>query len=398
MGGNMRKVLKWILRITLIAVLAAVIVGIWKREEIKRLMAVNSLFSEEKIVGNFSNMGGAFLSRELPRGDGPVSALPRGDDAPMPAGLQDWIEARSLTSLLVLKDGEIVHEDYYKGTGADDLRISWSVAKSYLSALFGVVLDEGHIASLDDPVTKYAPSLAGGAYDSATVGNVLQMSSGITFDEDYLDYDSDINRMGRVLALGGKMDDFAAGLTETFAPAGAQWKYTSIDTHVLGMVIRGATGRSIPDLMTEKIIQPLGLEASPYYLTDGVGVAFVLGGLNVRTRDYARFGQMILQGGQWNGQQIVPPDYIDQAILPTARTEAGKIGYGYQWWIPVGSIPGDEVTGRGIYGQYLYLDRSANMVIVVTSADRQFRDDGVDVSNTDMMRGIVKTVEAADGT
>ncbi|MEO0402653.1 MAG: serine hydrolase [Pseudomonadota bacterium] len=384
----MRIVLKWMVRVGLALIIAALAVGLWKREEITRLLAVNTLFDADRIVSNFSNMDAAFLHQVIPKGDGPVSPLPDGPSMTMPAGYDDWVTARSVTSTLVLQDGAIVHEAYYQGTHADDLRISWSVAKSYLSALFGILEAEGAFESLDDPVTKYAPSLAGGAYDQATIRNVLQMSSGVTFDEDYLDQSSDINRMGRVLALGGKMDDFAAGLTETFVAPGEQWQYTSIDTHVVGMVVRGATGRSVPDLMAEKLIAPLGLEHSALYLTDGVGVAFVLGGLNITTRDYARFGQMIAQGGQWQGQQVVPADWVAASTTPSAPTQAGKIGYGYQWWIPVGASDG-QFMGRGIYGQYLYIDQQAGVVIVTTGADRRFRDSGVSNSNIDMFRAIV---------
>ncbi|WP_299656174.1 serine hydrolase [uncultured Tateyamaria sp.] len=388
----MRNVLKWVLRALFALITAALVIGFWKREEITRLLAVNSLFNEDRIVSNFSNMDGAFLHTEISKGASPISPLPEGPQLTMPATYDAWVDDRTVTSTLVLKDGQIVHEAYYQGTDAEDRRISWSVAKSYLSALFGILVDEGAISSLDAPVTDYAPALEGGAYDAATILNVLQMSSGITFDEDYLDYDSDINRMGRVLALGGKMDEFAAGLTESFAAPGETWKYTSIDTHVVGMVARGATGRDIPDLMAEKLIAPLGLEQSPLYLTDGVGVAFVLGGLNITTRDYARFGQMILQNGAWQGQQIVPADWIAASTVASAETEQGKIGYGYQWWIPVDATDG-QFMGRGIYGQYLYIDQQAGVVIVSTAADRQFREDGVSDENIEMFRQIVASTK-----
>mmetsp|Transcript_18127 Transcript_18127/g.28117 ORF Transcript_18127/g.28117 Transcript_18127/m.28117 type:complete len:390 (+) Transcript_18127:757-1926(+) len=384
----MRIVLKWLLRLALALSIAAIVVGFWKREEIGRLLAVNSLFDADRIVANFSNMDTAFLHVELPRGGGPVSPLPTADPLAMPTVYDAWVNDRSVTSMLVLQDGQVVHEAYYQGTTAEDRRISWSMAKSYLSALFGILVAEGHIGSLDDPVTQYAPALEGGAYDAATVRNVLQMASGVTFNEDYLDYDSDINRMGRVLALGGKMDDFAAALTDSFATPGATWKYTSIDTHVVGMVARGATGRGIPEMMAEKLIEPLGLEHAPYYLTDGVGVAFVLGGLNITTRDYARFGQMILQDGMWQGDQVVPADWVTASTTPSAPTEPGKIGYGYQWWMPVGAEPG-QFMGRGIYGQYLYIDRQAGVVIVTTGADKLFREPGVNEMNVDMFRQIV---------
>lgn len=369
-------------------ILGAVASNFWRGEGIGRLLAVNSLFNADRIVSNFSNMNAAFLNVELDKGSAPIAPLPVGSEMVMPPKFDDWVKTRMATSVLVLKNGHIAHQSYYHGTGPEDRRISWSVAKSYLSALFGILVDEGAISSLDDPVVKYVPRLAGNAYDGASVRDVLQMSSGIAFDEDYLEYDSDINRMGRLLALGGKMDAFAADLTAVFAPAGQQWQYTSIDTHVVGMIARGATGRDITDLMSEKIMSKLGLEHPPYYLTDGEGVAFVLGGLNITTRDYARFGQMILQDGFWNGQQVVPADWIAESTTASAKTAVGEVGYGYQWWVPVGAAAGQEFMARGIYGQYIYIDKAAGVVIVSTGADRMFREDGVIDENTEMFRQI----------
>ncbi|KNX41805.1 6-aminohexanoate-dimer hydrolase [Roseovarius tolerans] len=383
----MRAIVKWTIRIMLALVLALVVVGLWKREEITRLWAVNTLFDDTRIVANFSNMERAFLTLPVPRGDGPVSPLPQGSEMSLPEGVATWIEARNVTSLLVLHDGRIVHERYLHGTQAEDRRISWSVAKSFLSALFGIALAEGQIASLDDPVTRYAPQLQGSAYDGTTIRQLLQMTSGLEFDEDYLNYDSDINRMGRVLALGGTMDGFAAGLTARAADPGTRWKYVSIDTHALAMVLRGATGRDLPGLLSEHIIQPLGFQAEPYYLSDGEGVAFALGGLNLTTRDYARFGLMVEQMGRYQGRQVVPEDWIRASTTPSAPTPEGALKYGYQWWMPQDARDG-EVFGHGIYGQYIYIDRARDAVIVVTSADRGFREPGVKTGNIAMLRRI----------
>lgn len=383
----MRVFLKWLVRILLALVLALIVVGVWKRDEITRLMAVNSLFAEDKIVSNFSNMDQAFLSTPVSRGNGPTAELGYGPEVTLPAQVDDWIIQRDVTALVVLKDGQIVYENYFKGTKPEDLRISWSVAKSYLSALLGILLEEGQISSIDDQVTQYAPSLTGTAYEGATIRNVLNMASGVTFDEDYLDKDSDINRMGRVIALGGALDDFTTSLKDSFAKPGSQWQYVSIDTHVLGMVIRGATGRSIPDLLSEKIVAPMGLEYEPYYLTDGSGVAFVLGGLNLTTRDYARMGQMFLQNGAFNGKQIVPANWVAASTAPSAPTAPDAIGYGYQWWIPKGAQPG-EFMARGVYGQYIYIDRAAGVVIATNAADRNFRESGVADQNIETFRMI----------
>lgn len=387
----MRVFGKWLGRGLLALVLAAVVVGLWKREEIQRLWAVNTLFDEERIVQNFSHMDAAFLTAPLPRGAAAASPLPHGASYDLPEGADRWLEERAVTSLLVMQDGALRYEEYFMGTGPDDLRISWSVAKSYLSALFGVLLEDGAIASIDDPVTSYAPLLKGTAYDGASIRNVLNMSSGVTFDEDYFDFNSDINRMGRVVALGGTLDDFTTSFTERFADPGETWQYVSIDTHVIGMVIRGATGRSVTELLSEKILAPLGLERDGYYITDGAGVAFVLGGLNFTTRDFARFGQMILQNGEYGGARVVPADWIAASTAPSAPTAPGKTRYGFQWWIPADAHEG-EFFGRGVYGQYIYIDRTAGVMIVATGADRRFRDEGAHEQNLEMFRRIAQSL------
>ncbi len=383
----MGKFLKISLRILVVLIIILAAVGFWQREKIMRLLAVNSLFSEEKIVNNFSHMDSMFLTTPLSIGAGEASELPIGDPAPAIEGLDDWIKERSVTALVVLKDGKIVTEQYFLGTGKDDLRISWSVAKSYLADLMGILVAEGKIGSLDEQVVKYAPHLKGSAYEGATIRNVLNMASGVKFNEDYLDFNSDINKMGRVIALGGTLDDFAAGIKERENPPGTVWQYVSIDTHVIGMVIRGATERSIPDLLSEKILVPLGLEKAPYYITDGSGVAFVLGGLNMTTRDYARFGLMNMYRGQWNGKQIVPQDWIEASTVPSAPTAEGQIGYGYQWWIPIGA-PKGEYMARGVYGQYIYINTGLGVVIASNAADRKFREEGVTEQSIEMFRKI----------
>lgn len=380
----MPRFLRRALQVIAVLLVIATAAAVWKREEITRLMAVNSLFDAETIVQNFSHMDQLFLTRPLSRGAGPVSPLPPGPPAELSAEAAQWVKDRAITGLVLLKNDQLVHESYYLGTGAEDLRISWSMAKSFLVSLFGILNAEGAFASLDDPVVRYAPGLTGSAYDGATIRDVLTMSSGVAFNEDYLDFNSDINKMGRVLALGGSMDAFAAGLVARDAEPGARFHYVSIDTHVLGMVMRGATGKDIPELLESRLLAPLGLEAAPYYLTDGEGVAFVLGGLNLRTRDYARFGQMVLQGGKWLGAQVVPEPWV---IAMTSRQARDGADYGFQWWIPENASPG-EVMAQGIYGQYIYINPGLGVVIAVNAADRNFEAPGVVAGNLAMLRAM----------
>ena len=378
-----------VLLLVLVVVLAAL--GWWKREELTRLMAVNSLFAEDRIVSNFSHMDTLFLTR--PMQGGTPAPLPEGAPAAMPDGFDAWTESRQVTAIVVLHAGAVVHEEYRLGTGRDDLRVSWSMAKSALSLLLGTLVADGTIPDLDAPVTQYAPLLRGSAYDGATIRDVLLMSSGVRFNEDYLDFWSDINRMGRVLALGGSMDGFAAGLTARRGAPGSDWQYVSIDTHVIGMVIRGATGRSIPDLMAERLLQPLGLDRAPYYITDGDGVAFVLGGLNLTTRDFARIGQLVLQDGQWQGRQLVLADWIAESTTPGPHEAEEGTHYGYQWWLPPDARPG-EVWARGVYGQDIWIDRVHDAVIAVNSADRSFTEPGIMQQNVAMFRAIADSVAA----
>lgn len=370
------------LTVLLIVILAIAALALWRAEDVKRLLAVNSLFSAERIVGNFSAMNSMFLSRAIPvNGDVEEwqtreSELPKQLATPDGAmDVQTFLADTATTSLLVVKDGAIVHEGYLLGTQADDLRISWSMAKSMLSVAMGVAVEDGLI-DLDSNVDTYVPALAGSAYRGVTVRNALNMSSGVRFNEDYLDFWSDINRMGRVLALGGSMDEFAAGIEEQLGTPGSVRRYVSIDTHVLAMVLRAATGQSLPDYLGEKILSPIGLERQPYYLTDGDGVAFALGGMNMTTRDYARFGQMVLDGGAWESEQIISQAWLAESTAPSAPPSFRNdgFGYGYQWWIPEGA--NGAFMARGIYGQFMWIDPARDIVIVKTSANRSFRQPG----------------------
>ena len=382
--------------LAVIALLLALL-ALTQRDRLARLMAVNSLFAEDRIVGNFIAMDTMFETAPVPAADGPANRLTTGAPMDLPAGFDDWTAERAVTGIIVVQNGIIRHESYpLTAEGEEDpatsRRISWSVAKSFLSILLGVLHEDGTIPDLDAPVTQYAPELAGSAYDGASIRDVLQMSSGVTFDEDYLDFWSDINRMGRVLALGRSMDGFAADLDDTWAEPGTDWQYVSIDTHVIGMVIRGATGRSIPELLSEKVIVPLRPIRVPYYVTDGHGVAFVLGGLNLTTHDYALFGHMVASGGISFGNRIVSADWIEESTAPSAPTDDGAIGYGYQWWVPVGAEPG-QFMARGVYGQYIYIDRPRGVVIAVNGADRAFREPGVADQNVTMFRRIAESLD-----
>jgi CubicO group peptidase (beta-lactamase class C family) len=402
----LRRIVRWLLWSFLALAIVVGSLGLWHREKLVRLYNVNTLFDEGRIVTNFSAMKDLFYWAEVKRSGDIAPLLDDKLDLPQSYSFNgktklvgDWLDQTATTSLLVLREGRITYENYMLGTKAEDKRVSWSMAKSFLSAMFGVVVADGRIKSLDETVDSYVPKLKGTVYDGVTIRSVLNMASGVKFDEDYEAFGSDINKMGRVLALGGSMDDFAASLATRERAQGKNFQYTSIDTHILGMVLRAATGKDLPILMEEMLWSKLGVEDDAYYLTDGHGVAFALGGLNMRTRDYARFGQMMLNFGSMNSNQIIPAAWAIDSVAPTAPPAAdpnySKIGYGYQWWVPEKSD--DEFYAIGIYGQYLYVNRPARVVIVKTSAHRDFYNDGkegtlVEAETIEMFRGIASGI------
>lgn len=378
--------IRWIVRSTFAVLALIAIVAIFNWQRIYQLYHATTLFEESRIVHNFSHMGDIFHSKSVPAATSSSQAHRwTVENASLPAtykidgvskNLQKTLKEFQTTSLLVLKNGKLVHESYHLGTGKDDQRISWSMAKSVLSAMVGIAIREGKIGSLDALASSYVPELANSAYENVSLRNLLTMSSGIKFDEDYLSFNSDINRMGRVLGFGGSMDEFALSLKNREREPGVARHYISIDTHVLAMVLRAATKQSVPEYFAQKLWNPLRSPNECYYLTDGYGVAFALGGLNMTTHDYARFGQLYLDNGQWMGKQIVPSEWIDMSTRPNGLPSAENhddMRYGYQWWIP--PYGEGEFFVSGVYGQYIYINRPASVVIVKTGAHRGFRND-----------------------
>ncbi len=371
-------------------ILIGLVFALFNIDRLKRLHAVNTLFAEEKIIGNFSNMKAAFAfspiveNGEVEAWNSALKPLPKTyKQGNATKSTSDWLEESRTSSFMVVQDGIVTHESYSLGTKPEDLRISWSIAKSFLSSAFGIAVQEGLI-NIDDPVDKYVPALKDSAYKGVTVRNVLNMSSGVKFDENYLDFWSDIKKMGRVLAIGGSMDEFSADVKEREREQGTARQYVSIDTHVLSMVLRAATGKRLNQYLGEKIIAPIGFEQAPYYTTDSEGNAFALGGLNVSTRDYARFASMILDKGVWQGKQIVPAEWIAESTVISAQKAANGDGwgYGYQWWIPPNSSQnGGDFIARGVYGQYLYINPKTRTVIVRTAGNRNFRKERSDGSS-----------------
>ena len=359
-----------------------IILVIFNWEKVNRLHSVITLFDSELIVKNFSNMKESFITQSVQKNDElfefdtSLKSLPETFFyREKSTTVDEFITRRATTALLVLKNDQITYENYFLDTQSTDKRISWSMAKSFVSILFGMQVDAGKI-DIEKTVDFYLPEMKGSGYENVKVEHVLQMSSGVKWDEDYQDFNSDINKMGRVLAIGGSLDEMTTELEGESEP-GKEFHYVSMDTHVIGMIVRRVSGKSLSLLLQENIWQKLGMESNADWIVDSKGAAFALGGLNVTTRDYARFGRLLVNNGQWNGEQLVSQDWIKAAT--TAKTEylkstKDKLGYGYQIWLPTLAEEG-EFFCVGVYGQYIYVNQKENIVIVKNSADKLFQDE-----------------------
>ncbi|WP_434597897.1 serine hydrolase [Pseudomonas sp. R3-57] len=252
-----------------------------------------------------------------------------------------------------------------------------SVAKSFVSALYGVAVAEGTIHSIEDPASKYLPALKGSAYDGVRLKDILQMSSGVRWSEDYADPDSDVARLGRVMASGSSLLNFVRTLKNDVKP-GTFNRYCSADTLVLGLVLEAATGKSLAAYTQEKLWQPLGATQDAYWLKDNYENTLTFGGFNATARDYARLGELYRLGGKFNGKQIIPSAWIKDSLTPDApQLIPGKrsnsdstMGYGYQWWLPEGQQ--HDFSAIGIFNQFIYVSPDKQIVIVKLSASRNY--------------------------
>ena len=255
---------------------------------------------------------------------------------------------------------ELLHEEYFRGNTPDNKVISWSMGKSMLSCMIGIAIQEGTIRSIDDKVTDYAPELVGSGYDGVILKDVLQMSSGVRFDENYGNFFSDIHAFGRSLALGSSINALAKKLPKQRPPATYN-HYNSMDTQVLGIVLTNAISKvgfaNLTQYLEEKVWSKGGFEDDLYWLLDNDTnqMEIAVGTMNARTRDYARFGWLYLNQGKSpvDGTPIVNSEWVRRSVTPDApHLMPGKnsisdyeYGYGLQWWVLGKEDAPTEVAG-----------------------------------------------------
>jgi CubicO group peptidase (beta-lactamase class C family) len=307
----------------------------------------------------------------LPRAAKPLSKV-EFSSAGKRYDLIDYMALNRVTALLVLKDGKIAFEDYEMGNTEKTRWMSMSMVKSITSSLMGAAIQDGHIQSIDDPVTKYVAKLKGSAYEGVSIRNLLQMASGVKWDETYTDPASDRRRMlnAQIAQRPGAIMDVMAKLPRAGAP-GTIWNYSTGETFVAGAVLRAAVDRPLSQYLSERIWTRAGMESdATWWLESPDGLEIGGSGLSATLRDYGRFGLFLMNGGVAGGEKILPDGWIRDA--GSGKTIGGKfVDYGYMIW-PFSANSGAANQGAfqalGIYGQHIYVNPKERVVIVVWSA------------------------------
>jgi len=325
---------------------------------------------QEKAIG-FSNIEKIFPGHVVKRGAS-VFPLPyaaqeltvRYEYKGEPWNTARFMEASDVAGLLVVRDGKILLEQYALGFDQNSRWTSFSVAKSFTSTLVGAAIADHSITSIDDPVTRYLPGLKGSGYDGVTVRHVLNMSSGVKWNEDYVDPHSDVNSFSSATdeSRGSRLVTYMSRLPREAEP-GTKFSYKTGETNLIGEIVMAATKKPLATYLSEKIWSAVGMEHDAYWMMSADGNE--MGGccLSVSLRDYGRFALFFLNGAK----SVVAPDWTSQATTPfsSGSTPASDLpGYGYQWW----TGPGGTYFANGIFGQHIQFFPSERLIVISLSA------------------------------
>lgn len=377
-GSRARRSRRWLRRFLI--VLAAVPVTVlalygWAWLSTDRSSIARAMWWMEADVGDRLR----FPSRPIRAGE-EASPLPSGAELDLVApdgrgeDLDGFLRRTDTTAFLVVHEDRLVYERYLGGAGRGTPQTSFSVAKSFLSTLVGIAVDEGSIGSIDDAVTDYVPELADRdpRFERITLRNLLSMSSGLRYVEQSLPlpWGDDIDTY-----YGTDLRDLALSQTEIVGPPGREMLYNNYNPLLLGLVLERATGTTVSDFMATRLWRPLGAEYDASWSLDSEASGFekLESGLNVAPVDYARFGLLFLHDGEWNGNRIVARDWVRSATAADASSDpAGD--YQYFWWVDT-ERP-ERFYALGNFGQYIYVAPDADAVIVRNGADWGLDNDG----------------------
>ena len=293
-----------------------------------------------------------------------VYPLPDGD--PFGAGIDvdAYMKDQRTSALIIIQDGKIRLEKYGLGFNADGRWTSFSVAKSFTSTLVGAAIKDGYIKSIDDKVSDYIPDLKGSVYDDVTIKQLLTMTSGVKWNEDYADPKSDVALFNAHKAEPG-VDVTVSYMRKLKreAPPGTKWVYKTGETNLIGVLVSSATKKNLSEYLSEKIWQPFGMQQNASWLLGSTGHEVSGCCMQASTRDFARFGLFILGGGTAGGKTVLPDGWIAAATTKHADTDEAGYGYGYQWW----TMNDGSYAARGIFGQGIFIDPKRKLIIASNS-------------------------------
>ncbi len=300
---------------------------------------------------------------------------------------QKFMEDTKTSAMLVVKDDVIKYEKYFFGGDKNTLFSSNSMGKSFVSALMGIAVAEGDVESIEDPLGKYIPEFVGMELERIPIRACLQMASGIDFDED-----TDMSGFSMRTLMGTPAMNVIAKYGMQEEPYTYR-RYLSINTEILGQVIKNATGCGLAEYMEEKLWKKIGVDHDAYWTLSN-GTELAMGGLSVSLRDYARFARLYLHEGSYRGEQILTKEWVKDSMDVSAeyskpganQDDYNAIGYGYQWWVPEGDQ--GEFMAIGVYGQWIYVNPQKQVIIVKTNADPDFMSKGYEQKHIEFFRAI----------
>jgi CubicO group peptidase (beta-lactamase class C family) len=335
-------------------------------------------FDETVRVGSFSHLDGLLPHYTLTKAATPLPLASAASELKIEYRFdggsytfEDFLAHQRITGLLVIRDGEVLFERYQYDRKPADRFVSHSMAKSLVSIAVGMALAEGKIGSLDDLVSKYVPTLAGSPYGDTSIRNVLRMSSGVAFSENY-DGKDDLTRFGVIRSSQGSMEALRAFEVRE-VEQGARFHYASSESIDLAVLLRAVTGTTLSEYLTQRLWQPMGAEADATWIRTKDGTEVAAGSFNAILRDYGRLGVLLANDGAAGSRQVVPKDYLLDATdwhrQPDAfapRHATSYFGYGYQFWL----FPGEKrrFALLGVYGQSIFVDPELKLVMVITAA------------------------------
>jgi CubicO group peptidase (beta-lactamase class C family) len=375
---------KWIIGIVAVLVAAGGILWATADKDMRRLI-LNLPTNKDVLFWSIPQRDAAFRamdripliakSRIISTGKN-VYPLPKG--APLDVGIDidAYMKDQRTAGLVIIQDGKIRLEKYGLDFSGKGRWTSFSVAKSFTSTLVGAAIKDGYIKSINDKVSDYIPDLKGSVYDDVTIRQLMTMTSGVKWNEDYADPKSDVALFNAHKAEPG-VDVTVSYMRKLKreVPPGTKWVYKTGETNLIGVLVSSATGKTLSDYLSEKVWRPFGMEQNASWLLGSTGHEISGCCIQASTRDFARFGLFILDGGMAQGKPVLPDGWIAAATTKHTDTGQAEFGYGYQWWI----MNDGSYAARGIFGQGIFIDPRRKLIIASNSnwphaTDRQGGD------------------------